>query len=67
MSRSQIKINHIVLSSSQVEAVRFACTTVHSELQDDNHLGTDAVGRAMTRNYRDRLMEVLKLIIHGEA
>ena len=63
MTEPEITINETALNSAQAMAVRVAITSYHIEMQDDDALGDDAHGRLMTKGYRDRLSEVLRIIM----
>lgn len=59
----EIIINGSNLTPAQAMAVRVAITSYHSEMADPNALFDDDHGHRMTKAYRQRLGEVLKLII----
>ena len=56
-------INGMELTSGQSMAVRVAVTSFYQEMGDKDALGDDEVGRKLASGYRDRLMEVLKLML----
>jgi hypothetical protein len=60
---ADIIINGVRLSPAQSMAVRVAITAYHSDMCNPDALGDDEHGRAMTRAYHDRLLEVLRIII----
>ena len=59
----EITINGTNLTPGQAMAVRVAITSYHSKMADPNALFDDDHGHTMTKLYRQRLGEVLKLII----
>jgi hypothetical protein len=61
-----ITINGRELTTGQALAVRVAITSFHAEMSESNALGDDEHGRFMTEHYRDRLSEVLRLVLVGE-
>ncbi len=67
MSEPQIEINGSKLSEGQAMAVRVACTSFLQDMSEgDAPLGPDELGRRMAVLYRDRLREVLRLIVDGQ-
>lgn len=66
MTEPVITINGRTLVEGQAMAVRVAITAYHQELQDPDHLGIDRDGRRLTHAYRDRLEEVLSIILGTE-
>lgn len=66
MTEPVITINGRTLIEPQAMAVRVAITSYHAELQDPDHLGSDRDGRRLTHAYRDRLAEVLSIILGTE-
>lgn len=58
-----ITINQQMLTKGQAMAVRVAITNMHAEMADQTALGDDEHGRAMVKAYRERLDEVLKIIL----
>ena len=63
MSEPIITINSVRLTYAQEVAVRVAITSFHAEMAEPDALGDDEHGRAMTKTYRDRLSEVLAVIV----
>jgi len=63
MTEADVIINGKPLSFGQAMALRVACTTFHMDMADPEALGDDEHGRAMTAAYRQRLTEVLQLLI----
>lgn len=66
MTEPVITINGRILIEPQATAVRVAITAYHAELQDPDHLGADHDGRRLTHAYRDRLAEVLSIVLGTE-
>lgn len=63
MIEPKITINGTELSEGQAMSLRVAATAYFQELEDPDSFGTDKHGRAMVRAYRERLAEILKMII----
>lgn len=62
LSEANITINGVPLSTGQAMAVRVAVGSFYAEMKDPTVLGDDEHGRAMTIGYRERLLEVLRLL-----
>lgn len=62
-TEAQIIINGHALSDAQSMALRVACTSFHGEMSVDGALGEDKHGRQMAALYRERLGEVLHIIL----
>jgi hypothetical protein len=63
-----ITINGVRLSVGQAMALRVAATSYHVEMSQPNALGDDEVGVGIAKGYRERLSEVLDLmILHAAA
>jgi hypothetical protein len=62
MSEPTIIIGDKMLHEGQAMAVRVALNNFLIDLQDEDGLGDDEHGRAMTAAYRNRIIEVLRLI-----
>lgn len=58
-----ITINGVSLSVGQSMAVRVAVSAFHADMCGDTPLGDDGHGRAMQRHYRERLDEVIEIMI----
>lgn len=63
MIEPKITINGKELSDGQAMALRVAVTAYYQELEDPDSFGTDKHGRAQVRAYRDRLREILAMVI----
>jgi hypothetical protein len=63
MTEPIITVNRQMLTVAQAMAVRVAITSFHTEMADQNALGDDDHGRAMAKAYRERLDEVLTIIL----
>lgn len=63
MNEATITINGVELSVGQVMTLRVAATAYWNELQDNDFLGTDEHGRRMVVAYRDRLAEILAMMV----
>lgn len=63
MTEPLITISGRQLTEAQAMAVRVAITAYHQEMADPVALGDDEDGRRMTEAYRDRLTEVLQIIV----
>lgn len=59
----KIQIGDHVLSEGQAMAVRVAVSTFHIEVSDDDY--RKELGEKLADAYRDRLGEVLTIIIHA--
>lgn len=59
----KIQIGDHVLSEAQAMAVRVAITTFHIEVSDEGY--RQELGAALADAYRDRLSEVLTVILHA--
>ena len=60
-----ITINGRELTTGQAMAVRVAITGFYEEMNDPKALGDDEHGRFMVEQYRNRLSEVLHLVLVG--
>lgn len=60
----KIQIGDHVLSEAQAMAVRVAVTAFHSEMDTDEEM-RKGLGEAMANAYRDRLSEVLTIILRA--
>lgn len=68
MNESDITINGVQLTNAQAMALRVACTAYHQEMASNpDALGDDEHGRRMVAAYRDRLGEVLRLLVAEEG
>ena len=63
MNEPQIYLNGFEVTDAQSMAVRVAITSFHQEMGDADALGDDSHGRQMVKAYRERLGEVLKLML----
>lgn len=63
MSEPVILINGRRLTDGQAMAVRVAITTFHQEMAEPDALGGDEHGKRMAEGYRDRLTEVLRMLV----
>lgn len=64
IDEAEVTINGRRLTDAQVMALRTACTIYHDEMASNpDALGTNDQGRRMAALYRDRLGEVLRIII----
>lgn len=66
ISEAEVTINGQRLSEGQVMALRVAASIYWENMQDENALGDDEHGRRMVLAYRDRLAEILRLMIEGK-
>ncbi len=62
MTEPTIIIGDKMLTEGQSMTVRVALNNFLIELQDGDGLGDDEHGRAMTAAYRDRIIEVLRMM-----
>jgi hypothetical protein len=62
MTEPTIIIGNKMLHKGQAMAVRVALNNFLIDLQEPDSLGDDEHGRAMTTAYRDRIVEVLRLM-----
>ena len=62
MTEPTIIIGDKMLNEGQAMTVRVALNNFLIDLQDPDGLGEDEHGRAMTAAYRDRIIEVLRLM-----
>lgn len=63
MNREVIVIvDGVVLSEAQATTVRVALTDLHSAMANPNALGSDVIGLSMTKSYRDRAAEIMRLM-----
>ncbi len=60
-----ISINGKELTVQQSMAVRVACTSFLTDMANDTALGDDTHGRLMVKAYRNRLTEVVTMLIDG--
>jgi hypothetical protein len=58
-----ITINGRELTTGQASAVRVAITSFYDEMSEPDALGDDEHGRFMVEQYRNRLSEVLAVIV----
>lgn len=58
----KITINGVELNQAQSMTVRVAIGAYFMEMQDENFLGDDEHGKRMTKAYRDRSREIIKII-----
>lgn len=58
-----ITINGQMLTKGQAMAVRVAITNFHDDMHKADTLGKDEHGLAMTKAYRERLTEVITIIL----
>ena len=63
MNEPQIYLNGFELTDAQSMAVRVAITSFHQEMGESDALGDDEAGRKLAAGYRERLGEVLKLML----
>ena len=63
MTEPDITIEGVRLSFGQAMALRVAATNFMSEMGEPDALGDDEHGRSMAKGYRERLSEVLTLMI----
>lgn len=63
MTEPVIIINGQPLTSAQAMALRVAAASFHQEMGDTNALGDDEAGRQLVKAYRERLYEVLKIML----
>lgn len=59
----EIMVNGVKLSSAQSMAVRVAATSFADNMGVEDALGSDDVGRALAKGYRDRLSEVIAIML----
>jgi hypothetical protein len=64
---ADVVVRGTALTHAQVMAVRVACSQFYNELMDPDALGKDVTGRAMAKAYKERLGEVLTLMIGNET
>jgi hypothetical protein len=62
MQEASITINERVLTNAQAMAVRVAISNFYSDMMEPDALGDDEHGRAMVTAYRERLVEVIRLL-----
>ena len=62
MSEPTIIIGNTMLHEGQAMAVRVALNNFLIDLRDEDGLGDDEHGRAMTAAYRARIVEVLQMM-----
>ncbi|MDE1179488.1 hypothetical protein [Paraburkholderia sp.] len=60
--RPAVSINGEFITHGEVECLRAAVTSFHSEMSDDEALGADEHGRLMTKAYRLAMERVLSLM-----
>lgn len=58
-----IVVNGIELSTAQAMAVRVALSSFAAEMGAPDALGGDLHGRTMARAYRERLLEVFRIMV----
>ncbi len=58
-----ITVNGVALTDAQAMSVRVACTSFLTEMSDPNVLGTDAIGKSIVSEYRDRIQEVVSIMV----
>ena len=63
MTEARITINGRELSEAQSLAVRVACLNFQSAMMEPYALGGDEAGKDMARAYRDRMSEVITIIM----
>lgn len=59
---ARITINGQALSAAQAMTLRVALQSFATEMEDDNALGTDQIGRDITQGYRARIHEINTLL-----
>lgn len=64
-AEAKIVINGVELTDAQAMALRVAISGWLMDLQNPDHLGTDAHGRFMTAAYRQRASEIQSLIFRN--
>jgi hypothetical protein len=60
---ASVIVNGQVLTDAESECLRAAVTAFHSEMSEDDALGTDEHGRRMTLAYRGAMERILALIL----
>ncbi len=63
MNEARIVVNGKQLTAGQSMAVRVACGAFMLEMVEPNALGDDHHGRLMAEAYKDRLGEVVSLMV----
>ncbi len=63
MNEPSIVVNGIGLSTGQAMAIRVAVSDFREQMTDPIALGPDAQGRALANAYRERLTEVLQIML----
>ena len=63
MTEATIIIGNTMLTEAQAMTVRVAITDFLAEMNDPNALGDDFHGRAMTKAYRERLCEIIPMMV----
>ena len=66
MTEAHITINGRVLNEAQSLAVRVACCHLQAQMTEDGALGGDETGKEIARAYRDRMSEVITMIMMKE-
>lgn len=64
MAEPRIRIGDEVLTEAQAKALRVAVTTVQADMSVDEEK-RQGVGEELANAYRDRLMEVLRIILRA--
>lgn len=67
MTEPQITIDGVDLSPAQAMAVRVAISNFYAELEQPGALGNDEHGLLLAKAYRERLVEVLAIILRGPS
>lgn len=62
-SEPKIAINGVPLTPSQSMALRVAASSFYEEMSESDALGDDEAGRGIAKGYRDRLAEVLRMMV----
>jgi len=62
MSEPTIIVGNTMLSEGQSMAVRVALNSFLIEMQEPDALGDDEHGKAMAGLYRDRILEILRMM-----
>jgi hypothetical protein len=63
LTEARITIGDKVLTEAQSMTVRVALSSFHVEIWEDDPLGTDEHARQMTDAYRERLAEIMPMVV----
>ena len=61
-TEADITINGVALSFGQSMALRVAASTFLMTLSEPDALGDDEPGRGIAKGYRERMIEIIKMI-----